>query len=497
MQPRHTAVLALIAALLGAFIYFYEIRGGAERTAAEAKRNQLWPEIEADQITSLSVTTVHGVQVDLVREGEGEGAGARWQITSPIDFPASSSAVDAMLAGLAELSSEKRVQGDDLAAFGLGPDAASISFVANGAPRTVRLGGSAPVGGERYVLLDDASDIVLVPANALVAFGKTLDELRDTRVWPFETAAVQRARFAWVDGAVELERRSDGWWLIDPVEERADRLRVDGLLSDLAYLRADGFPEDDVAPSAFDAPFFAAELSGAGATLVDVDLVAAAPTAGAEPRIVIRGREGALFEVAAERADDWPRRVADYRDKTLSRFAIDAARSFEITLADAEGPEPVRIQGELVGGRWVTSPEPMSAAAASGVVTTLSSLDGIDVVADRLGPAEQASLGIAPPRIALRVWGEGSSGATAPLLADVVLGRTRPGIGTYAAQAGGDAILLIDEATAGLLPTSLTAFRGAFLEGAQGDDRPELDRLGAPEPSFPVDDVEGVVEPQL
>ncbi len=490
MQPRHTALLALVAALLGAFIYLYEIRGGAEREAAEEKTRRFWPELEAEGVTWLALTTEGGERAELVREVDA------WRISSPVDFPASASVVEAILAGLVDLSRESSVEGADLAAFGLDEGAPTVSFEVDGERTLLVLGREAPIGSNRYVRVEGATDIDLVPAHALTALELSLDELRDARVWPFETAAVDHARFRWASGddggEVELERRDGEWWLVSPVEVRADAERIDTLLADLAYLRAEGFVDAAQAPQAgaFEPALFEATLEGGGASVAS--LVAAAPSEATQGRLVMRGRDGHLFELAAERAGDWPMRVADYRDKTLSRFAVEAARMFEIAFASEANGSPVRIQGELAGGRWVTSPEPMSAEAAAGLVSTLARLEGIDVVAEGLGAPERAALGVEPPRVELRVWGEGDSGASAPVLAHVVLGRSRAGIGTYAAGAGDDVIVLLDEALADVLPTSLEAFRGGFLEGAEGDDEP-----AAAAPGLPIDDVEGVVEPEL
>ena len=48
MNPRTTGILFLVALLLGAFIYFYEIRGGERRQEAEAEAKRLFAGLETD-----------------------------------------------------------------------------------------------------------------------------------------------------------------------------------------------------------------------------------------------------------------------------------------------------------------------------------------------------------------------------------------------------------------------------------------------------------------
>jgi hypothetical protein len=151
----------------------------------------------------------------------------------------------------------------------------------------------------------------------------------------------------------------------------------------------------------------------------------------------------------------------------------------------------VSIQAERLDGRWVTSPETMAPEAAAAMVSRLAELTAIDVVAEALGPEEQAALGLAPARVAVRVWGEGAS---APLLADVALGRVRAGIGVYARRADADEILLLEAEVGAEIPTSLTAFRDEFGERSVADE----DAAGiAGDADRPPDAVEGVIEPEL
>ena len=66
MNPRTTGILFLIAAALGAFVYFYEIQGKEERLEAEARQKRLFPDVEADAVEWIELTSSDGQPVPSV-----------------------------------------------------------------------------------------------------------------------------------------------------------------------------------------------------------------------------------------------------------------------------------------------------------------------------------------------------------------------------------------------------------------------------------------------
>ena len=48
MNPRNTGILLLVAAALGAFIYFYEIQGADSRREAEEREKRLFAGVEPE-----------------------------------------------------------------------------------------------------------------------------------------------------------------------------------------------------------------------------------------------------------------------------------------------------------------------------------------------------------------------------------------------------------------------------------------------------------------
>ena len=108
MNPRNTGILLLLTAAVGAFVYFYEIRGEEARTQAEADAKRLFPGIEAEAIDSIELTTSDGVEARIERS-QGNGGDAGWDLVTPLAFPADSFPADALASSLSGLASERKL----------------------------------------------------------------------------------------------------------------------------------------------------------------------------------------------------------------------------------------------------------------------------------------------------------------------------------------------------------------------------------------------------
>ena len=99
-----------------------------------------------------------------------------------------------------------------------------------------------------------------------------------------------------------------------------------------------------------------------------------------------------------------------------------------------------------------------------------------------MGAREEAGLGLAPPRVAIRVFGASpAGGGEGPLLAEVHLGAQK-GDRIFAAVPGRKTVYQIDGALAEHVPVSLDAFRNRFVSKEQ-PGKPPAQPAGAAEPA--------------
>ena len=91
MNPRTTGLLALAAAILGGFIYFYEIEGEPARLAARDEEKRIFPGLDAADVDAIELTTDDGIEARFERQ---EG---RWRVVSPISGRGDATALDQAL----------------------------------------------------------------------------------------------------------------------------------------------------------------------------------------------------------------------------------------------------------------------------------------------------------------------------------------------------------------------------------------------------------------
>ncbi len=501
MNPRTTAMLALVALVLGAFVYFYEIEGEKGREAGLESEKRLFTGVEADAVESLELTTNDGVPARFERR---DGI---WRIVSPVEGAGDAVALDAIASALAQLARAGRVKAapGDLAQFGLGDHAQIVRFDAKSTRHTLRIGKATPVGGNVYVMTSVAkevtaeagSEVAYVESFRLNAWKKNLDDLRDRRILALEADEVERLEIAWPEagGTFELALARDAernWQIEKPIAARADQATVNELLSNLAYLQASGFV-DERTPAVEEAlretaiSFRWSMAGGDKKGEATGDAASQAPRAfriaglldGAR---VVEGEGGGLHRIAAERLDDFGRRLAAYRDKQLSELDLASLARIELEFA-AKGPgegaqvaamTPVAPPDEVDArrivlvqkeGTWSSEGRDLDPEALAGLAANLVSLRASDLVADEMGEAELASLGLAPPALRIRlISGSGDTAETAAL--ELELGRLDPERGLFARRSPDTAVFVLPASLAESLPLSLAEFEARLVTKA-------------------------------
>lgn len=477
MNPRNTLVLFGVVVALGAFVWFYEIRGAVARDEAVEAEKRLFPDVETDSLTALELETVDGTVARLER------AGGIWTLVQPVEFPADAAAADGLASSLVSLASDASFdEPAPLDEYGLG-GAPRVRFEAGDASGALRIGKTAPVGSNTYVATEADAPVHVVETYRVTAFKKSLDDLREKRILDFDEGQLRRITLSWPDAHVLLTRENEAapWQMVEPVEDAADGPTVDRLVSDLRYLRATGFDDEppDEASLGLAPPAFEAELeleAGDGDGEARRLGLAIGSVSSEDKRAVRAARPGMVYEIAAAGLDDFARRVDAYRDRELLRFAAgDAAR---VELLFQEGGQSHSVTAIRAEEGWSSSPESLGDARLARLVGELAGLRAEGIAAESAGAAELAGLGLSPPRVTVRVFGaaDETEKGDAPLLAELELGVADAGRGVVARRTDRDIVYIAEYAMAEHVPVSVDALRNRFLEEADGE---EADAEGA------------------
>ena len=461
MNPRNTGLLLLATLAMGAFLYFYEVGGEEGRKAAEQAEANVFPDLTSDDITRVELVAGGGTPAVVERSDSG------WRLREPVDFRGDETTLEAVSSTLAGLTSEAVIDDpQDAKVYGLGEGAETVRFTASGDSYVLRVGSKTPVGANSYAARDGDPRVFIVPTWRFNALHKEVLDLRERKVLDFDPAAIEAVDASWRGGSVSLAKRGDGWWVTAPLEARADDEVVADLLSDLAFLRADGF-EDEPRPDAeagLDDPEFAATLvrtgEADGGTPVRFALGSLMESG---ERLARGGSPGVLYEVPGNRLAEFPRDVISYRYKNVSTFAESDARRIELSFVD--GDERASVSGVLENDIWTTSPEPMAVDRITGLLSELSRLQAVDILADAASDEELSAHSLSPPDVEIRILPEAGD---EPLAHLHIGGLDAEGIA--ARVAGERQIFQLDLKAAEHIPVSLGAFRNRFLEVEEADE---------------------------
>jgi hypothetical protein len=353
-----------------------------------------------------------------------------------------------------------------------------IRFEIQGETRGLRIGGSTPVDGHRYVarLADD--EVAYVASYRVNAFNRNLADLRDRRIFGFEDGEVRTIRIGWpsrgeaADGReamteVALARAKDGaWHLGAPVAGPADPETIRDVISNLTYLRVEEFVDDPDAATRMALEETAMTFYW---TVEGEHLERHARVAGEhDGQRLFETAEGRVDLISSARLEDFPRRIGQYRDRRLAEFDASAARGLEMRFSERgrmDKTDLLEVTATLEESGWSGSGgdgESVAPDRISGLIRSMSNLKADDIFADAMGQRELRSLNLNPPAVVLRVMAGSDDDAPPETLATVHIGGLHPGRGYFAQRGDSPMIYLIDPNTLKEIPASADRYRKEF-----------------------------------
>ena len=230
MKLKTNIIIGAIFALLLAFVYFHEIKGGQERRQAAERSKQLL-DFNESEVERLALIRPGGsIEVERI---EGQ-----WRVVLPVDDGADGEAIARYLRNIAESEREKVIvdSADAVSAetveYGLDrPRLGILVETEEGALDTLFFGTDAPTDRYTYVKQSGSNpEIFVVRAWRYDNLDKSVFDLRDRRVLALSKAEVTEASRAGISGPVSLRKEGADWLLQEPIVARASTEVVDGLL---------------------------------------------------------------------------------------------------------------------------------------------------------------------------------------------------------------------------------------------------------------------------
>ena len=338
-RGRNTAILAVLALGLGAYIYFVDqYKTPAPETPPSAPAGKVFEKLDAAEIEEVRLTSSAG-EATTVRK-----VGTAWRLVSPVDAPADESELSGITSNLATADIQRVVEEKpkDLAPFGLATPKVTVVFTVAGekTPRTLLIGEKNPTGSDLYAKLPDAPRVFLISGFLDGTFNRTTFQLRDKKVLAFDRDKVDRIDVVAGKDTATVTRQADVWSVTAPVQARADFGTIESVLSRLAGGQVKSIAWDPSASAGAPATGTGAATAAAkpaahslkefGLDPAERHVVVTAGSARAELLIGKATPQGDVYVKDAGRplvfvvekalVDDVARTAADFRSKDLFGF---------------------------------------------------------------------------------------------------------------------------------------------------------------------------------
>lgn len=320
-------VLVVVAAALGGYIYFVEMKRdpAADTATTREKVFTLSPgSIEELEITNAAAETTKVVRQD-----------AAWVVTAPQQADADTVEISTVVSSIESLEQTRVVSEapDNLTPFGLDPARLTIAFKVTGetAPRRLLIGNKTPTGGDLYARVDGSPRVFLIGGFLEDTFDKTPFELREKSVLKFARDDTDAVTIEAGTTRLALTKSGTDWRLTSPVNARADFAAVDGIVGRLFQARMASLVSPDGTQNlkdyGLDKPQAVVSL-GSGSSKAELAIGAADGDANVFARDVSRPM---IFTVEKALLDELRKSADDLRLKELFEFRSFSATRFDIT----------------------------------------------------------------------------------------------------------------------------------------------------------------------
>jgi Domain of unknown function (DUF4340) len=468
MSWKTTLGLVVVAVLLGGYYYWYEVKGGEQRKAAEEATQRIF-QLQRDAIEAVTIS--RGSEVIKLARDANEG----WMLTEPVRAKAEQRAVDEVLDGLVEGKRDKVIaeQAAELADFGLNEPGmvvqATIRDVAT--PIVLNIGARTPTMGGYYAREGEQTKVLMVPTSLHSKFDKTVFSLRDKTVLALEQTRVKRVEVQQGDQVIAVESEGDkGWKMVTPLEAKADKTKVNDLISAINGAKVKEFLDEapqDLAPYGLNPPrwrltfFIGDDRAEKSLLLGDEDTAKGGLNAK-------RGAMDNVFLVETKLLEKFPKEVSDWRDRALMAVKRDDMERVEIRDGDSM-LEVACIEncGKIPDDRWQIK-QPLEAKADAVKVRTM--LRNLEELKAKSFVSEAATdlnpYGLDHPAAQVRLWLREKSEPVTILLG----GEDAEQGGRYLRLAERPAVYLIDTKDAADLLKTAPELRDLKLLGFKARD---------------------------
>ena len=352
MNPKKNLILLLVLVVLGGAYYVYDVKWAAEERAAEERKVKLLKGIDEKALIRIDVTREEE-PYQIIRTEKG------WRFVKPVDAAVDADEVEKLLDAATKFRERRRI-GDvkDRAEFGMDKPRMKITFgLKDKDDISVEIGDRTPTREFRYAALAKVPEIFTLQLSDIAKFDKTVFSIRDRSIVPVMPESAQKVIVEPQDGGnfTVVRKSKDKWALVKPIEDRADAIDSEGIVSTLRWDKVQRFVEEkpkNLAPYGLDKPILTVRIytedkqkPADGVILGDRKVEAPEPKSGQKkPKAYYYARRlsgGPVMLINEKTVKDLPKSVFSLRHKTVIDYDVDHVKRILIE-SDAQKLDIVR-----------------------------------------------------------------------------------------------------------------------------------------------------------
>jgi hypothetical protein len=434
-----TYAAVLVLGGLGAYIYFVESK---KEPASDGKpKEKVFAALDKAKVKEVAIDNTGSEKVRLVKDGTG------WKMAEPFAAPADTTAVDSLVGTLETLQMDEVENATSFAEYGLDKPRIAVSVTVEGAPAPLRLelGGKLADQSGVYAKVPDKPRVFTIASYVESSLDKKAFDLRDRDLLHVKRDDVKTVEVAGGGTAYALARDHKGEWAFTkPVQTRAGRWSVDGLLGTVEGLRMESVAAEDakdLKAYGLDKPArtLTLGLASGGSKVLEIG-----KTAPGDKKLYARHAGSSLVAVVPGALDEQlGKGLKDLRASRLLEVATYEVEGFDVQEGAAKrtfAKTTTKDKDGLDKAQWKKTAPEAKDLETSKVEDALFKLGGVEVQEFVDQPKDASAYGLDAPllRVALRQGAKGE--------ASVEIGRKDGSV--YARRAGDAAVLKLDAAKA-------------------------------------------------
>ncbi len=342
MKPGRVLIYALILAIVGGYIYIFEIKQKEETKKKEEQKTKLLG-AQSSNLKELILKKSTGEEIELKKPAD------IWVITSPIKTKADTFAVEGLLAALGGSKYEKVIKENATNPIEYGLDKPEFTLRASGENESsqIAFGAQNPSKSSYYAMVAGRPEVFLVADTLKNALDKSLFDLRDKTIVGVAPQDIDTIEYQGKSPPVELKRQDgDKWLMVKPDTMPVRGMIVENNLKTLTGLTAKQIiDQPDQSDNAYglDKPTQVFTLSGPKIKQT-LDIGRGIESVGAQKNFFarIKGHDE-VFVVPGVSLSHLKFRPDELRDKTMVQF---------------NPQNVVKVRAEIEGVVWNLSQNP-------------------------------------------------------------------------------------------------------------------------------------------